>query len=96
MSDRPLTRRTLLKGAGFASLTTAMAQTGKKIAQRPLGRTGLQVSILGIGGYHLGSVKEEKDAAQIINSALDAGINFFDNAPGSITMALAKSAWASI
>jgi uncharacterized protein len=80
MSEGQLTRRTLLKGAGIASLTTAMAQTGKQIANRPLGKTGLQTSILGIGGYHLGSVKEEKVAAQIVNQALDAGINFFDNA----------------
>ena len=80
MSDGPLTRRTLLKGAGFASLTTAMAQTGKQIARRPLGKTGLQVSILGIGGYHLGSIKEEPAAARIVNEALDAGVNFFDNA----------------
>lgn len=80
MSEGQLTRRTLLKGAGIASLTTAMAHTGKQIASRPLGKTGLQTSILGIGGYHLGSVKEEKVAAQIVNQALDAGINFFDNA----------------
>jgi aryl-alcohol dehydrogenase-like predicted oxidoreductase len=57
-----------------------MAQTGKQIARRPLGKTGLQVSILGIGGYHLGSVKEETEARQIINTALDTGVNFFDNA----------------
>jgi predicted aldo/keto reductase-like oxidoreductase len=57
-----------------------MAQTGKQIARRPLGKTGLQVSIMGIGGYHLGSVKEETEADRIINGALDAGINFFDNA----------------
>jgi aryl-alcohol dehydrogenase-like predicted oxidoreductase len=57
-----------------------MAQTGKQIARRPLGKTGLQVSILGIGGYHFGSIREEPVAAQIVNQALDAGINFFDNA----------------
>jgi aryl-alcohol dehydrogenase-like predicted oxidoreductase len=45
-----------------------------------LGRTGLEVSALGIGGYHLGSVNSEAEATQIVNEALDAGVNFFDNA----------------
>lgn len=62
-----------------------MAQTGasapsSSVPQRPLGRTGLQTSILGVGGYHLGSARSQEEANQIIGKALDAGINFFDNA----------------
>jgi len=34
---------------------------------------------LGVGGYHLGSIKEEKDSIELVARALDAGINFFDN-----------------
>jgi aryl-alcohol dehydrogenase-like predicted oxidoreductase len=64
---------------GSAALA-ARGQSGAEIPKRPLGRTGLEVSALGIGGYHLGSANSEAEAAQIVNEALDAGVNFFDNA----------------
>jgi predicted aldo/keto reductase-like oxidoreductase len=64
---------------GTAALT-AQGQSGAEIPKRPLGRTGLEVSALGIGGYHLGSANSETEATQIVNEALDAGVNFFDNA----------------
>ena len=59
-----------------------MAQTNSsgQIPQRPLGRTGLNVSILGLGGYHLGSAKDQTGAKEIVAHAIDSGINFFDNA----------------
>lgn len=49
------------------------------VPHRPFGRTGVQVSALGVGGYHLGSVKSDKESTELISRALDAGINFFDN-----------------
>jgi aryl-alcohol dehydrogenase-like predicted oxidoreductase len=58
----------------------AQGQSGAEIPKRPLGRTGLEVSALGIGGYHLGSANSDAEASQIVNEALDAGVNFFDNA----------------
>jgi aryl-alcohol dehydrogenase-like predicted oxidoreductase len=64
---------------GFAGLT-AQGQSGAIIPRRSLGRTGLEVSALGIGGYHLGSANSDAEAIQIVNEALDAGVNFFDNA----------------
>ena len=64
---------------GAAGLT-AEGQSGAEVPKRPLGRTGLQVSALGIGGYHLGSANSEAEATQIVNEALDAGVNFFDSA----------------
>lgn len=58
-----------------------MAQnTGDGIPKRSLGKTGIDVSILGVGGYHLGSAKDQAEARQIVDMALDAGINFFDSA----------------
>jgi len=63
-----------------AAALTARGQSGTEIPRRPLGRTGLDVSILGIGGYHLGSADSDAEATQIVNQALDAGVNFFDNA----------------
>jgi aryl-alcohol dehydrogenase-like predicted oxidoreductase len=46
---------------------------------RPLGRTGEEVSLIGLGGHHIGRQKDEKDSIQIIRAAIDAGINFMDN-----------------
>jgi uncharacterized protein len=50
------------------------------IPRRPLGKTGLQVSALCLGGYHVGSAKTEDEAMRIVHEAIDAGINFMDNA----------------
>lgn len=46
---------------------------------RPLGKTGVNVSIVGIGGYHIGSVKEEAESIRIIRGAIDRGVTFLDN-----------------
>src|ERR1700734_1900159 len=51
----------------------------RQVPKRPLGKTGAQVSALGVGGYHLGSTKDQQEANQLVAQALDAGINFFDN-----------------
>jgi predicted aldo/keto reductase-like oxidoreductase len=48
--------------------------------KRAMGKTGLQVSILGMGGYHLGSAAGQKEVTEMVAKALDHGINFFDNA----------------
>src|SRR6202012_1424695 len=48
--------------------------------QRAMGKTGLQVSILGVGGYHLGAVAGQPEVNNMVAKALDHGINFFDNA----------------
>jgi aryl-alcohol dehydrogenase-like predicted oxidoreductase len=50
------------------------------IPRRKFGKTGVEVSVLGLGGYHLGSVKDEAEATKIVHASIDAGINFFDNA----------------
>lgn len=46
---------------------------------RTLGRTGEQVSVIGLGGYHIGQIKEEQESIKLIRSAIDRGINFMDN-----------------
>lgn len=50
------------------------------IPLRPFGRHPDRVSILGLGGYHLGTVGSQKEATQIVHAAIDAGITFMDNA----------------
>jgi aryl-alcohol dehydrogenase-like predicted oxidoreductase len=46
---------------------------------RRLGRTGQQVSIVCLGGWHIGAVKDPTDAVRIMHAALDEGVTFFDN-----------------
>ncbi len=48
--------------------------------KRPMGSTGLQVSILGMGGYHLGTAETQEEVNSMVAKAMDHGINFFDNA----------------
>jgi predicted aldo/keto reductase-like oxidoreductase len=50
-----------------------------EIPQRPLGRTGVKVSALGLGGHHLGDLKTVEDAIRLVHEAVDAGITFCDN-----------------
>lgn len=51
---------------------------GGSMSMRPLGKTGISVSLLGIGGYHLGH-PDERTATRIVHAALDHGATFFDN-----------------
>jgi len=70
-----------------AAATTFMTSLGKKFAHgettavpmRALGRTGEKVSMVGLGGYHVGMQSDEQESIRIIRSALDSGINFLDN-----------------
>ncbi len=46
---------------------------------RPLGRTGEKVSLIGLGGWHLGAAKDQKECTRIIASAVERNVNFLDN-----------------
>src|SRR5690606_33230886 len=85
-------RRTFLKAAAgslvavpFSLSSIAVAPSWIQAARgempyRPLGKTGERVSLVGIGGAHIGYQHvEEKEATRIMHAAIDAGINFFDN-----------------
>src|SRR5262249_40631691 len=54
--------------------------SAKGLPTRPLGKTGVRVSIICLGGWHIGSVKDEKEAIKIMHTAPDHGLTFFDNA----------------
>jgi uncharacterized protein len=58
----------------------ANVATGEGMLYRRLGRTGAQVSAIGVGGHHLGDFSHVDDAIGMIHEALDAGVTFFDNA----------------
>ena len=51
---------------------------GAQVPKRELGRTGERVSIVGLGGYHLG-IPSEQESIRIVRTALDHGMNFLDN-----------------
>jgi predicted aldo/keto reductase-like oxidoreductase len=68
-----------LEGAA-AHTPLPVVNTVNGIGRRKLGRADAEVSIIGIGGYHLGLKSvTETDAIHIIRMALDEGINFLDN-----------------
>src|SRR3989337_1512741 len=75
-------RRELVRGAAALPLAESLqAQSSSTgIATRPLGKTGVRVSMLGLGGHHQARPKEESESLRIVHAAVDAGITFMDNA----------------
>ena len=74
-------RREFLQATTIAGALTANGGAqNSDVPMRPLGKTGIQVSALGVGGFHLGTAADDATAVRIVNTAIDAGINFFDNA----------------
>jgi aryl-alcohol dehydrogenase-like predicted oxidoreductase len=67
-----------VSGAGAAA--PAQTSSESQVPKKSGGKTGLVLSALGIGGFHLGTATDQTVATQIVNRALDAGVNFFDNA----------------
>src|SRR5438067_9826741 len=62
-----------------SDLTETIAVGADSVPQRTLGRTGEKVSIVGLGGHHIGRPKDEQLGIRIIRTALDNGVNFLDN-----------------
>lgn len=70
---------TSLLAAGFGATAVAQQQSsGEGIPTRPLGATGARVSIVGLGGFHIGTAEPE-EAIRIMHQAIDEGMTFFDN-----------------
>ena len=57
-----------------------MPASSVQVPTRPFGRTGITVSILALGGWHLGLPKTERESTRLVHAAIDAGITFMDNA----------------
>ena len=73
---------------GFAAASIFLAGTDQQtsrpesrngIPYRMLGRTGEKVSLVGLGGYHLGKQADPQESIRIMRTGLDEGINFLDN-----------------
>jgi predicted aldo/keto reductase-like oxidoreductase len=79
-----MNRRRFLQTAAITSLVTSLQKNLARadsgvVPTRTLGRSGEKVSIVGLGGYHIGMQKDELESIRIIRTALDSGINFLDN-----------------
>jgi aryl-alcohol dehydrogenase-like predicted oxidoreductase len=53
--------------------------SGSDLPRRRLGKTGVEVSALGLGGFHIGQQGSEEDGIRLVRAAIDAGITFLDN-----------------
>jgi len=67
--------------AGMAALTSGSTLEGAEngMIYRTLGKTGVKVSAIGLGGHHIGRPKDPAVGIKIIRTALDGGMNFLDN-----------------
>jgi aryl-alcohol dehydrogenase-like predicted oxidoreductase len=83
-SRREFLHSSLAAGAalGLAAAGASAADEGaaRGLPTRPLGKTGVRVSVLCLGGWHIGAVKDPDEAVKIMHAALDEGLTFFDNA----------------
>lgn len=82
-----LGRRDFLKASAGAAMSAALlrplatAETRNGMPYRALGKTGENVSLLGLGGAHIGGKNlTDDEAIRIMRTAVDEGVNFFDNA----------------
>ena len=85
MMAENIQRREFIGGLAAVSVASKVPWAREQINNgempyRTLGKTGVKVSAIGLGGFHLGlSHLEEPDAIKIFHAAVDRGINFSDN-----------------
>ncbi len=86
-SPKPSRREFLQASAGLAAGALVAAESAAApvtnsggIPLRPLGRTGENVTMICLGGYHSSVHPDENDSIRLIQRAIDEGITFLDNA----------------
>jgi len=72
-------RRTFIRSGAAAAAAGLEAQAAAAIPRATLGKTGLRVSRIAVGGYHM-AVQGEEMAVRIIHRAIDLGVNLLDSA----------------
>ncbi len=78
----PKSRRDFVKAAagwGLAAGAVSAKTTGE-IPRRKLGKTGMEVSIIGLGGARSGNLMDHRQALETIRRCYDRGVNYFDTA----------------
>lgn len=88
-ANTDLSRRGFLKNLSLLASATALFpaqrlsgasdRLGKTLPLRPLGATGENVTMLGLGGAHNGDLPD-REAQEMIESAIEWGVRFFDTA----------------
>ena len=83
-----ISRRGFLKSALAASLVAgaglplcaadAPSTASGQVLRRPLGRTGETVSAIGLGGLHIGHIRDASLAERLIHTAVDSGVTLMD------------------
>jgi aryl-alcohol dehydrogenase-like predicted oxidoreductase len=77
---RCLCKQTARLGIVYLGVEEHSVATTGGIPTRTLGKTGEKVSMLGLGGFHIGKPKlSDAEAIAIVRAAIDAGLNFMDN-----------------
>jgi len=86
MAEHSITRRGFLQStacglcaSGLLTPAWAISGTGA-VPTRSLGATGVQVSMLGLGGHHAGRGRDDDKSVRLIRKAIDLGVTFMDNA----------------
>ena len=79
-----MTRREVIDAALALIVTPRIAlaagkRTAANVSHRKLGRTGADVSCIGVGGYHIGHQQDPAESIRIIRRAIEGGITFLDN-----------------
>lgn len=76
----PLTEGTSKNAAVRIPRVAHAGEMRGEMLYRDLGATGVKVSVIGLGGSHLGQAQvPEDEAIRLIHEGLDRGINFLDN-----------------
>ncbi len=74
-----LSAAAIAQGLGGARASAAPAGATGDVPRRKLGRPDVSVSILGLGGAHVGRQRNASESVRIVRTAIDAGITFMDN-----------------
>lgn len=88
MSNSKQNRREFLEKVAISVAGAGAVASGEGLSAPPakgempyrtLGRSGEKVSLLGLGGYHIGGQDDEQESIRIVRTAIDNGVNFMDN-----------------
>ncbi|MCS7315367.1 MAG: aldo/keto reductase [Bryobacterales bacterium] len=72
----------LVPAAARSAQVSGAGQPASPIPKRTLGRTGQQVTIYGLGGlFTVSRHDRHEQAVEIVNRAIDLGVNYIDTAP---------------
>jgi hypothetical protein len=94
MTDKHSPSRRDFLRAGAAGAAVLLGNTlpargeGAGLPRRVLGKTGVQVPILGLGTVALGNLDDKKKAVALLNKAIDLGVTYIDTAPPRTRLAL--------